>query len=93
MGYSTKALELHQDDDEFTASQGWLEKFMKCHDFTLKRRTTAGQKLLQDHVLKISSYLMRVRKMRHIHKYALSSIGNMDETPLWLDMLDDTIVA
>ena len=88
-----KALELHQDDDEFTASWGWLEKFMKCHDFSLRRRTTVGQKLPQDHVLKIVSYLMRVRKMCHIHKYALSSIGNMDETPLWLDMPGDTTVA
>ena len=88
-----KALELHQVDDEFTASQGWLEKFMKHHKFTLRRITTLGQKLPQDHILKIVSYLMRVRKMRHMHKYALSSIGNMDATPLWLDMPSDTTVA
>jgi hypothetical protein len=28
-----------------------------------------------------------------MNKYALSSIGNMDETPLWLDMPGDTTVA
>ena len=52
-----------------------------------------GQKLPQDHILKIVSYLMRMRKMRHVHKYALSSIGNMEETALWLDMPGDITVA
>ena len=27
------------------------------------------------------------------HQYALASIGNMDETPLWLDVPGDTTVA
>lgn len=26
-------------------------------------------------------------------KYSLSNIGNMDETPLWLDMLEETTVT
>ena len=88
-----KALELHQVDEEFSASRGWLEKFFKRHDFSLRRRTTVCQKLPQDHITKITSYLMRVRKMRHTHQYSLSSIGNMDETPLWLDMPGDTTVT
>ena len=61
-GYSIKALKLHQGNDEFTASQGWLEKLLKRHEFTLKRRRTVDQKLPQDHVLKTISYLMRLRK-------------------------------
>ena len=30
--------------------------------------------------------------MRLIHQYPLASIGNMDETPLWLDMPGETTV-
>ena len=88
-----KAFELHQGEEEFSASKGWLEKFFKQHEFTLRRRTTVDQKLPQDHITKTTSYLMRVRKMRHSHKYPLSAIGNMDKPPLWLDMPGDTTVA
>ena len=88
-----KALELYKGDDDFTASRGWLSNFFKCHKFSLRRRTTVGQKLPQDYIQKISSYLMRLRKMCSINNYPLSSIGNMDETPLCLNMPGDTTVA
>jgi len=29
---------------------------------------------------------MATRRLRHSKDYPLGSIGNMDETPLWLDM-------
>jgi len=29
---------------------------------------------------------MATRRLRHSKNYPLGSIGNMDETPLWLDM-------
>uniref|UniRef100_A0A1X7UBJ9 HTH CENPB-type domain-containing protein n=1 Tax=Amphimedon queenslandica TaxID=400682 RepID=A0A1X7UBJ9_AMPQE len=88
-----KALELHNGEEDFTASRGWLSNFFKHHNFSLRRRTTVGQKLPQDHIQKICSYLMRLRKMGYLNSYSLSSIGNIDETPLWLDMPGDTTVA
>ena len=36
---------------------------------------------------------MGTRQLRHSKKYPLGSIGNMDETPLWLDMLGETTIA
>ena len=36
---------------------------------------------------------MSTRRLRYFKNYPLSFIGNMDETPLWLDMPGDTIIA
>ena len=88
-----KALELYKGHEDFIASREWLSNFFKRHGFSSRRRTTVGQKLPQDHIQKISSYLMRLKKMRYINNYPLSSIGNMDETPLWLHMPGDTTVV
>ena len=59
-----KALELYQSEEEFAASRGWLEKFLKRHDFALRRRTTVCQRLPQDMITKVSTFILRVRKMR-----------------------------
>ena len=88
-----KDLELYKGHEDFIASREWLSNFFKHHEFSSRRRTTVGQKLPQDHIQKISSYLMRLRKMRYINNYPLSSIGNMEETPLWLHMPGDTTVV
>ena len=38
-----KAFELYESEGEFSASRGWLEKFLKRNGFSLQRRTTASQ--------------------------------------------------
>ena len=88
-----KAVELYDGDGEFSASRGWLDKFFKRNSFSLRRRTTVSQRLPQDLIPKVSSFILHVRKMRMSTGYQLSSIGNMDETPLWLDMPGDTTVS
>ena len=49
--------------------------------------------LPQDLIPKVSSFILHVRKLRLLHQYQMSSIGNMDETPLWLYMPGDTTVS
>lgn len=90
-----KALELYQGagQDEFVASKGWLEKFLDRNHLSLRRRTTVGQKLPRDLIPKVTSFIMKVRRIRHSKAFPLSSIGNMDETPLWLDMPGDTTIT
>ena len=88
-----KAVELYQGESAFSASRGWLEKFLSRNHFSLRRRTTVSQSLPDQLVNKVSNFVLHVRKLRHIHQYPLSAIGNMDETPLWLDMPGDTTVA
>ena len=88
-----KALNLYGGDDRFSASRGWLENFLRRNGFSLRRRTTVSQRLPQDLIPKVSSFILHVRKLRLLKNYQLSSIGNMDETPLWLDMPGDTTVS
>ena len=91
----SKALELAQAEgtEDFHASDGWLQKFLKRHSFSLRRRTTVGQRLPQDLITKVVGFIMSTRKLRHSKDYPLSFIGNMDETPLWLDMPGETTIT
>lgn len=66
-------------DDEFSASWEWLEKFLGRH--------TQHQ---PDMIPEVSTFVLRVRRMWLLHQYPLPCIGNMDETPLRLDMPGDT---
>ncbi len=72
---------------------GWLEKFLKSNSFSLRRRTTVSLRLPQDLIPKDSSFIIHVRKLGMSTRYQLPSIGNMDETPIWLDMPGDTSVS
>ena len=80
-------------DDEFTASRGWLEKSLLRHSLSLRRRTTVSQRLAVDLVPKVLSFILNIRRVNINKQYALSLIGNMDETPLWLDMPGETTVT
>ena len=88
-----KALELYEGEAEFTASRGWLENFLKHNRYSLRRRTTVSQSLPNQLVQKFSSFALHVRKLKHKHQYIPNAIGNMDETPLWLDMPGDTTIT
>lgn len=84
-----KALSIVHDQGEesdFTASRGWLETFCRQHQLSLHRRTTVSQGLPSDLIPKVISFIIKTHKLRMQHGYPLSSIGNMDETHLWLDI-------
>ena len=91
----SKALELTQarGEEDFRASDGWLQKFLKQYSFSLRRRTTVGQRLPQDLITKVVGFIMSTRKLRHSKNYPLSLIGNMDEMPLFLDMPGETMIT
>ena len=90
----SKTLELTQArGEDFRASDGWLQKFLKRHSFSLRRRTTVGQRLPQDLITKVVGFIMSTWKLRHSKDYPLSLIGNMDEMPLWLDMPGETTIT
>ena len=52
-----------------------------------------SQRLPTDLVPKVISFNIKTRKLCLQHGYPLSSIGNMDETPLWLDMPGDMTIT
>ena len=45
------------DNDDFKASRGWLEKFMKRNGLSLRRKTTVSQQDPDRMVAKLVSYM------------------------------------
>jgi hypothetical protein len=83
-----EAIRQHRENGNpsFKASCSWLRRFMKRHNITFRRATHVAQKpetLLND---KMQGFLKFVIAMRRRNNYDLSAIGNMDETPVWIDM-------
>ena len=72
---------------------GLLQKFLKWHDYSLWQRTTLALRLPQDLITKVLSFIVSTRKLCHSKNYPLSSITNMNEMPLWLDIPGDTTIT
>ena len=87
-----KGKELFRDED-FKCSRGWLEKFMKRWDFSLRRRTTTAQQLPRAVCDKVSSFVNYCRDQLLLNGYSRSDIANMDETAIWADMPGETTVT
>ena len=88
-----KARELHKscrpndDDSNFSASDGWLFRFMRRHSFSLRKRTTISQKLPADIKQKVVDFLIYVEGLRKNCGYKLHQIAAFDETAVWVDAI------
>ena len=71
------------DNNNFKASRGWLEKFMKRNGLSLRRKNSFAQQDPDRMVAKLVSYVIQVRRLQEKHKYKASDIIAMDETPVW----------
>ena len=78
---------------QFKASKGWLEKFMIRHSLSLRSRTSISQKLPPQLESKLESFLNEVRILRTQYSYPLDMIINMDETPMFFDMVPGKTVG
>ena len=59
-----KALHLSEEQqnmENFTASNGWIQKFMRLHGLTLRRKTTAAQKDHEQLVDRLVAYVLQAR--------------------------------
>ena len=65
---------------------------MRRNNLTVRMRTTTGQRLPKDALQKIASVVKFCEKQRCECGFSLSSIANMDETPIWADMPSETTV-
>uniref|UniRef100_A0A6Q2ZKZ2 HTH CENPB-type domain-containing protein n=1 Tax=Esox lucius TaxID=8010 RepID=A0A6Q2ZKZ2_ESOLU len=58
-----------RDEDRFTASAGWLDKFLKRNDFSVRRRTTVAQKDAKhftEKLVNFVTYTTRIIKSKKI---------------------------
>lgn len=83
-----EALRLHKNNgsQSFKASCGWFRSFKKRHNISFRRATHISQQskaVTDDRVDKFLSFVLRMRRHRQYHD---RGIGNMDETPVWLEM-------
>ena len=76
-----------EHNPSFQASEGWLRKFMRRHSIVLRAKTSVAQKLPKDLEAKIETFYKDVQNLRENGKYSNELIGNMDETPLYFDMI------
>ncbi|PFX13576.1 Pogo transposable element with KRAB domain [Stylophora pistillata] len=76
----------------FRASRGWLFNFMRRSNLSVRRRTTTGQTMLKGALQKSANFVKFCEKQRSEFNFSLRSIANMDETPIWVDILSETTV-
>ena len=82
--------EIYKDEmvkEEFLASKGWFDRFMKRHGLSLCRKTAVAQKDPDMLIGKLLSYILQIRRLRTNFDYQFSDIIAMDETPIWADMV------
>ena len=70
---------------------GWLRRFMRRNNIAFRRATNVAQKKqveLDDRMQAFLRYVIRMQGfLRYvIRNYPLSMIGNMDETPVYVDI-------
>ena len=70
-----------------------MSQFMERNELSIRRKPTTGQSLPKDLVPKIVEFVIFCKKHRDLHKFPLSAIANMDETPIWADMPAQTTVS
>lgn len=70
----------------FRASRGWVDRLMRRHGFSLRRRTTIAQKLPADFEHKVVQFQRHVIALRKSRNFLMGQIGNADQTPVFFDM-------
>lgn len=71
----------------FKASSGWCQKFYKRHSLVFRQKTSVAQKLPKDLEQQIDRFKSTVRDLRAKTDVPPEVLGNMDETPVYFDML------
>ena len=72
-------------DENFKASNGWLEKFLLRHNLVLHRPTTTCRKEPVEYAEKIVDYLLFVEQRRLTSNYMHTYIYAANETVIYLD--------
>ena len=74
----------------FKASCGWFRKFKNWHNINFRRATHIRQQSTEVTDDRVDRFLAFVLRMCRNRQYPDRCIGNMDETPTWLEMPGST---
>uniref|UniRef100_A0A915EFB1 HTH CENPB-type domain-containing protein n=1 Tax=Ditylenchus dipsaci TaxID=166011 RepID=A0A915EFB1_9BILA len=86
---SIKAGEVFRGTD-MKVSIGWLNSFLKRHNFTRRRVTTTAQKPPKNYAEAVAQFVVHVEERRKAVKF--SSVLAMDETAVWFNCPDNTCI-
>ena len=70
--------------NNFKGSAFWIFSFMKRNKFAMRAVSSVGQKLPDDWVAKMESFVTFITQVKD--RYSLQHIGNMDKVPITFDM-------
>ena len=76
----------------FKASDGWVRKFMKRNDLVLRAKTHISQTLPKDLEHKIAAFRREVASIFENSDFPLDYVCNMDETPVFHDLVPSKVV-
>ena len=76
----------------FAASEGWLERFMRRNKLVLTVKTSQAQRLPAQLEEKITQFYTKFQQVQQCASYPFYLIGNMDETPVYFDLVSNKVV-
>ncbi|CAN0514480.1 unnamed protein product, partial [Laminaria digitata] len=77
--------------EQFRAKfNNWYQRFRKRRGFSIRRRTSVGQKLPTGHEGMAWATLMKLRKALSATAEVFEELGNMDQTPVQHEMPVET---
>lgn len=85
-------LTIQPSTPSFQGTRGWVQKFMRRNNLSLRAKTSIAQKLPAALEEKMATFLRSVREARKQSKYPDNMIVNMDETPMYFDMTTNKTV-
>ena len=71
----------------FKASRGWVDHFTRRNGLSLRCCIATCQKLPTDFEEKLVNFREHIIMLQKRGNFLMGQIGNMDEMPIWLDML------
>ena len=81
-----------EDNPKFKASDGWIQKFYKQNHFTLRAKTSLSQYLPKNLEETLASFISSMKQHLRQKNYPMAFIGNMDETPVYFDLVPSKVV-
>ncbi|RWS23637.1 pogo transposable element with KRAB domain-like protein [Leptotrombidium deliense] len=75
-----------QERSAFSASNGWINRFLNRHDLTLRTATSIGQKIPVNAKELAVNFLEFIKDYNEKNASNEIIYANMDEVPVWFDM-------